>query len=221
MDRSFFKNYTGILILINVAVFFVFLIWSYFSGPEVFTSFALQPSQILQGKHLWTIITSMFLHASLGHLVANMLSLIFLGGFVERLIGKKRYIWLYFIGGFVASMFFVLFAGVFGVSPFGAKLFGSPESLAVGASGAIFALGGLLAVLTPRLKVLVFFVIPTSMWVAMIGLTFLMWLISLGLPLNIGNTAHLGGLVAGVAYGFYLKYKYPKKTSMIARYFSQ
>jgi membrane associated rhomboid family serine protease len=221
MQRSFFKNYTGILVLINIIVFFIFLFWSYYSGESVFTNFALQPSMILHGKHLWTIFTSMFLHAGVGHIFANMISLIFLGGFVERLIGKKRFLYLYFIGGFVASLFFVILAGLFGITPFGARFFGSPDSLAVGASGAIFALGGLLAVLTPRLKVLVFFVIPMSMWMAMIALTFLMWIISLGLPLNIGNTAHLGGLVAGVVYGYYLKYKYPRKTNMIARYFSQ
>jgi len=221
MRKGFFQNYTGILILVNVIVFFIFLFWSYYSGPGVITNFALQPSLILQGKNLWTIFTSMFLHAGIGHIAANMVSLIFLGGFVERLIGKKRFLYLYFIGGFVASLFFVIFAGVFGTTPFGAKLFGSPNSFAVGASGAIFALGGLLAVLTPRLKVLLFFVVPMSMWFAMVALTFLMWIISLGLPLNIGNTAHLGGLLVGVAYGFYLRWKYPKKTNMIARYFSQ
>ncbi|HDL02289.1 MAG TPA: rhomboid family intramembrane serine protease, partial [Candidatus Pacearchaeota archaeon] len=92
---------------------------------------------------------------------------------------------------------------------------------AVGASGAIFALGGLLAVLTPRLPVLVFFVIPMPMWAAMGFLMFGLWALSLGLGLPIGNTAHLGGLIVGLGYGFYLKRKYPKKTQMISRYFAR
>ncbi|MBP7708544.1 rhomboid family intramembrane serine protease [Candidatus Pacearchaeota archaeon] len=220
MERKVFSTYTGILVLLNIVAFLIFLFWSYYSGDQVIRNFALQPSLILQGKNLWTIITSMFLHAGIGHIAANMISLIFLGGFVEKLIGKKRFLGLYFIGGLVASLFFVIFAGFFGTTVAGAKFFGSPESFAVGASGAIFALGGLLAVLTPRLKVLVFFIIPMQMWIAMIALTVLMWMISLGLPINIGNTAHLGGLVAGVVYGFYLKRKYPRKTQMISRYFS-
>ena len=92
---------------------------------------------------------------------------------------------------------------------------------AVGASGAIFGLGGLLAILTPRLPVLVFFVIPMPMWMAMIALLGILWIFSLGLDIPIGNVAHLGGLLLGVAYGLYLKYKYPRKTQMISKYFSR
>jgi membrane associated rhomboid family serine protease len=148
-----------------------------------------------------------------------MISLIFIGGFVEKIIGKKRFLYIYFIGGFVASLFFVILAGFFGNSDLGARLFGDPLSLAVGASGAIFAIGGLLAVLTPKMKVLAFFIIPMPMWIAMIFLTFVMWLFSASLDLPIGNTAHLGGLIAGVVYGIYLRYRYPNKTQMISKYF--
>ncbi len=215
------STYTGIIVIINVLAFLAFLVVQYVNANIPLNYLALQPQAILQGKYLWTIITSMFLHAGIGHLAANMISLIFIGGFVERLIGKKRFLWLYFIGGIVASLFFVILAGFFGNSILGAKLFGTMDSFAVGASGAIFALGGLLAVLTPRMKVLVFFIIPMSMWVAMVGLVFVFWAMSLGVPLHLGNSAHFGGLVLGALYGFYLRKKYPKKTQMISRYFSQ
>ena len=79
----------------------------------------------------------------------------------------------------------------------------------------------MLAVLTPRLPVLVFFVIPMPMWAAMGVLMFGLWALSLGLGLPIGNTAHLGGLLVGVGYGFYLKKKFPRKTAMISKYFSK
>jgi membrane associated rhomboid family serine protease len=137
------------------------------------------------------------------------------------LIGKKRFLWLYLIAGIFAGLLFVVLAGFFGNSDFGAKLFGSPLTYAVGASGAIFALAGLLAVLTPRLNFLLFFIIPLPAWIAVILAMVIMWVASASLGLPIGNTAHLGGLLIGLGYGFYLKRKYPRKTAMISRYFSR
>jgi len=204
-----FSTYTGALIIANVVFFVVALLLGFLENPGYI---ALMPSAILAGQGLWTFLTSMFMHAGLGHLFVNMVSLMFIGGFVEKLIGKKRFIGLYFAGGLFAGLFFVLIALATGVDL---------NVYAVGASGAIFALGGLLAVLTPRLPVLVFFIIPMPMWAAMIFLMVGLWALSLGLGLPIGNTAHLGGLIVGLGYGFYLKNKYPRKTKLISRYFAR
>jgi len=213
MRRGFFASYTGILIGINVAVFILALVLMNSVDEAVVVSLiALQPSVVLVGQNLWTFVTSMFMHAGFGHLFVNMISLMFIGGFVEKLVGKKRFIWLYFIGGLFAGLFFVGIAAVTGVDL---------NVYAVGASGAIFALGGLLAVLRPRLPVLVFFIIPMPMWIAMVFLMVVLWVLSLGLGLPIGNVAHLGGLIVGVGYGFYLKRKYPRKTKMISSYFGK
>lgn len=209
-------SYTNILIGANVVTFLVFTIFGFFSSPycdETVCKFvALTPFMIVAGQALWTFVTSMFMHAGLGHLFVNMVSLMFIGNFVEKLIGKKRFIWLYFVGGLFAGLFFVLISLASGTNL---------NVYAVGASGAVFALGGLLAVLTPRLPVLVFFIIPMPMWAAMGFLMFGLWALSLGLGLPIGNTAHLGGLLVGVGYGFYLKKRFPRKTEMISRYFAR
>jgi len=206
-------SYTSILIGINIVVFFGYLMLVAAVGDNVAVSWiALMPAAILAGEKLWTFVTSMFMHAGLGHLFVNMVSLMFIGNFVEKLIGKKRFIWLYFVGGLFAGLLFVLVAMATGMDL---------NVYAVGASGAIFALGGLLAVLTPRLPVLVFFIIPMPMWAAMGFLMFGIWAISSSFGLPIGNTAHLGGLIIGLGYGFYLKRRYPKKTQMISRYFSR
>lgn len=233
MRRQIFATYTGWIILINVIFYLILkiifpntsevignVVYSV-TNPWIKANIAIMPSMILSGQKLWTFITSMFMHANLTHLFVNMISLLFIGSFVERLIGKKRFFWFYLIAGLVAGLTFVLLAGFFGGSVWGEKIFGSPFAYAVGASGAIFGLGGLLAVLTPRLKVLVFFIIPMPMWAAMVGLGGILWIASLALPIGIGNTAHLGGLLAGLAYGFYLRYKYPHRTKMISRYFSR
>ena len=211
--QRIFATYTGWIILINVIAFIGFLILANFVGEQTAVDWvAIQPANFLSGVFVWTLITSMFMHANLTHLFVNMLSLMFIGSFVERLVGKKRFLWVYFGGGLIAGLFFVLVAWLTG---------SDLNVYAVGASGAIFALGGLLAVLTPRLPVLVFFIIPMPMWMAMIFLMVILWVLSLSMGLPIGNTAHLGGLLVGLGYGFYLKKKYPRKTAMISRYFSR
>jgi hypothetical protein len=154
----------------------------------------------------------MFMHAGLTHLLVNMISLMFIGSFVEKLVGKRRFLWIYFGGGLFAGILFVAVAFFTGTDL---------NVYAVGASGAIFALGGLLAVMTPRLPVLVMFIIPMPMWAAMLVLMFGIWALSFSFGLPIGNIAHLGGLIVGVGYGSYLRYKYPRKTKMISRYFSR
>ncbi len=212
-SRGIFSTWTGKIIVANVVTFIGFLILQNFINPNQAVSLvALMPSMILMGEGLWTFVTSMFMHAGLGHLFVNMISLMFIGGFVEKLIGKRRFLGLYFASGLFAGLFFVLIALATGVDL---------NVYAVGASGAIFGLGGLLAVLTPRLPVLVFFIIPMPMWAAMGFLIVVLWVLSLGLGLPIGNVAHLGGLLVGLGYGFYLKQRYPRKTKMISRHFSR
>ena len=213
MKNKSFSTYTGAIIFANVVAFLFFLVLISSSDMDsVVSLLALKPSVILSGQNLWTFITSMFLHAGLGHLFVNMFSLMFIGSFVEKLIGKKRFLALYFASGIFAGVLFVLIAAITGTDL---------NVYAVGASGAIFGLGGLLAVLTPRLPVLVFFILPMPMWIAMFFLMGVLWIMSLSLGLPIGNVAHLGGLLVGLAYGFYLKKKYPHKTKMISKYFSK
>ncbi len=211
-QRSIFSSLhnlsaTTLIIAINIIFFlFVLILGLFFGAENVVNLVAIQPLSILAGKNLWTVLTSMFMHAGFLHLFVNMVSLFFIGSFVERLIGKVRFLIFYLISGIFAGLFFVLLA----------FLFKSDMSVyAVGASGAIFALGGLLAVLTPKLKVYVFFFIPMQMWLGMIFLLGVLWFVSITGSISIGNTAHLGGLIAGVIYGLYLRGKYKRKIQIL------
>jgi membrane associated rhomboid family serine protease len=133
------------------------------------------------------MVTNMFVHGSLGHLAVNMFTLYFLGTFFYRLVGENKFILVYFGGGILGNIFFILL--------------GPPFSIAVGASGAIFALGGALAVMTPKLKVFVFPIpVPLPLWVAVIG----GFLVISFFP-GIAWQAHLGGLVFGLAAGYLLR----------------
>ncbi|HLC78006.1 MAG TPA: rhomboid family intramembrane serine protease [Candidatus Nanoarchaeia archaeon] len=200
-----------IFVLINVVCFIVFaiLIWQI---PKFIDYIAIKPANILAGNYLWTIITSMFMHGGFFHIFANMLSLLFVGSFVERILGRKRYFFFYIFAGIFASLFFVLMSLIF---------VNELNTYAVGASGAIFGLIGLLMVLTPDQPVFIMFIpIPIKMKYAAPGMLLVLWLISIAGDLPIGNTAHLGGFLAGIVYGIYLRIKYKKKTSYIRKLFS-
>ena len=209
--RNFFYNLnaTKCIILINVVLFIIAV---FFQRNQNFLDyFALKPDNILHFRYLWTLLTSFFLHLNFSHLFVNMLSLLFIGSFVEKIIGRKRFLFIYLISGLIAGLFFTFLA-----LAFQSEL----QVYAIGASGAIFALGGLLMILTPKLPVLVFFMIPMKMFNAMLFLLIALWVISWLSGLPIGNTAHLGGLVSGIVYGLYLKRKYKKKIMMLNRMFS-
>ena len=265
---SFFDNIrvTSWLIFANVILFIFFYIFLQIN-PGFVDYVALKPSLIIQGKSLWTLITSMFVHAGVGHLFVNMFSLFFVGTFVERLIGRKRFLAFYLLAGIVGGLFFSLLPGFFPDFLAG-RVFGNPDIIGVGASGAIFGLVGLLAVITPKQKIyliagpliavisisileifvkdvtilnilnivvsIYFFIslfaifsfsslrkiaLPVSMPFWILPLVAIIPLVVIGLlvTLPIGNMAHLGGLVAGLVYGFYLRKKYRKKILVLNR----
>ena len=207
---------TALLILINV-LFFIIFYFLYLIDPVYMDYVALKPSFILQGKYLWTFLTSMFMHAGPLHLFVNMFVLLSLGSFCEKIIGKKRYLLFYLISGLLAGLAFFIFAVFFGNSELGAKIFGSADISAVGASGAIFAIAGLFVILTPKLKFsiifLPFFSLPAYIMIPLV--LFATWIVSAGTGFPIGNTAHFGGFLAGIVYGVYLRSKYKKKVVML------
>jgi len=259
---------TNWIILANTFIFILLLILiQFFNEERMLELFALQANSFFAGKY-WTLLTSMFMHIELWHFLANMFSLFFIGNFLEKLIGRKRIFWLYIISGIFAGFFYAIMSYIFGNTIIGARIFGSPEIFAIGASGAIFSLLGLLAVLTPNNKVyliagpliaiiiqaiiesifkdsslltllnfIVYFYLLFSLFVLFsfnsrltklaIPIKMSFWLlpfvaivplviIGLLLPLPIGNSAHFGGLLIGLIYGFYLKKKYKRKTAMIS-----
>lgn len=208
---------TLLLILINAAFFLITLSLLTVFGEKIIYSIALQPSSALIKP--WTFITSMFMHGSFFHLFVNMVSLFFLGSFLEKLIGKKRFFTIYMITGIVGGLFFLLFS----LSPLSSIPgigISDPEMIAVGASGAIFGLGGVLAVLTPRVPVYLMFIpIAMPLWFGILLMFTILYIITATAGLPIGNAAHLGGLVVGLAYGFYLRFRYKKKVAVLDRYF--
>jgi membrane associated rhomboid family serine protease len=172
---------------INLLIFIILLF-----KPDFVIMLGLQPAAIMARP--WTIITAMFTHASFWHILANMFTFYFFARFMTGLVGNKYMMIIYLVGGIAGNIFFILIALV---------LPGTMYNIAIGASGAVFALGGALAVLRPQVRVISFPIpIPMPLWVAiLIG-----FLILSVLP-GIAWQAHLGGLICGLLAGLMLRNK--------------
>ena len=203
-------NLNLLLIIINVVCFILFSILISINS-NFLDYIALKPSNIITNFYFWTFLTSMFMHAGFLHLFVNMFSMLFVGNLVERIIGKRRFLSLYLLSGLFAGIFFVLIS----------LFFPSENVYAVGASGAIIGLIGLLMILTPNLPVYMMFIpIPIKMKYAAPAMLIILWLVSILGNVPVANTAHLGGFLFGLAYGFYLRKKYKNKTKYLNKVFS-
>ncbi len=184
-----YKSYRGFNLTpvwLLIAVNFLLFIATLINPRLIFGFLGLQPAAFPDMP--WTIVTNLFVHAGIGHIIANMITLYFFGGFLSRLIGGRSFLIVYFVGGIAGNICFLL------LPP-------SPLAIVVGASGAVFALGGMLAVVVPKLRVLVFPIpAPLPLWVVVIGGFFIISF----LP-QVAWQAHLGGLVLGLIAGLFFR----------------
>jgi len=142
--------------------------------------------------HVWQLVTYMFLHGNLFHLLINMYFLWMFGSEVERMWGAKAFYRYYFITGIGAGIIHILI---------------TPNSMipTIGASGAVMGVLTAFAVMFPNREItlLLFFIFPIRMKAKTLVLLFVG--ISLlsgiqGSPDNIAHFAHLGGIVVGYLY---------------------
>ncbi len=165
----------------------VLLYMATFVAPGLVYRFGLSPLTFLDRP--WTILTNLFIHAGFGHVFGNMLTLYFFGTYLSSLVGNARFLIVYFGGGILGNILLLVLAPLF------------PFSVAVGASGAVFAVGGALTVLRPKQRVLVFPIpVPIPLWAAVIGGCFILSL----LPF-VAWQAHLGGLIFGLVAGYFFR----------------
>lgn len=157
------------------------------------------------GLEVWRFITFQFLHASLIHLLLNMLGLWFVGGFVEQYLGSRRYAAFYLACGIFGAGLFLLLNLLGNVLPLvgvGARvpglLFDNIYTPLVGASAGIFGVLMAAAFIDPRGMVRLFGVIPMKMRTAVYGFTAIaLASLLLGTSNAGGEAAHVGGAAAG------------------------
>lgn len=164
--------------------------------PEYTFYLALRPSDIFLNplKYSLNLVTHMFIHGSGIHLLFNMLFLFFIGPELERRIGSKRFLAVYFISGLIAALGYTLWS-IF--------IIDQPYVSAVGASGALFGIFACLAVIAPNIQLYVYFV-PMKITIALIFFA-LLDLVLIGSGEPIARSAHLSGILGGLIIGKYIK----------------
>lgn len=204
-DRILFAPMTFMLVMANLFFWALMLFYGFQKAAD---NFGTIPADITQGRHLYTLLTSMFLHAGIAHLFFNMYFLGMFGDNVERRYGAWWYLGFYIVFGICADIIHCAIDPTITIP-------------AIGASGAISGLMGVYLVLFPGNRVSVpilrdnrysclisvlrpVIIIPAWVWIGFWFVSQAMWAV-LSLHADISNIAfwaHLGGFVAGMLVGF-------------------
>ena len=190
---------TNALIGINVAVYVVLAILSQsFIQIDLNTlvNAGAQVNLLVSQGQYWRIFTAMFLHFSIAHIGLNMLSLFFIGPAVEAFYGKWRYLVIYLVSGLAGGIL------TFFISP--------PQTIAAGASGAIFGVFGALGI---------FYIVNRQALGAYGRGAITNWLFWIAINLfygfavpGIGIWDHIGGLLIGMVVAFLLMPRLRRRT---------
>ncbi len=149
----------------------------------------LDPEMVLQRP--WQIVTSIFLHGSFEHYLVNAIVLFFFGSELERRVGGNSYLKIFVLSGIFGNIMYLAFSSAT-----------SSYVPALGASGAIYGIMGALAIIAPEIRVLLFFIIPINIRVAVVLFAlYNLFLTPFSVFTGVAYIAHLGGLAVGLYYG--------------------
>jgi rhomboid protease GluP len=184
---------TSVILNLNILAFLLMLFGGVHiispNGLELLEWGANRRTETISGDW-WRLITSMFLHGGIMHLLLNIYGLVLASMFIEPLLGSVRYAIIYFTSGIVGSI---------------ASIWWYENTVSVGASGAIFGLCG--AVLAVTLTGI--FAKEGKKLILILFGPYVVINLLMGLTGGIDNAAHLGGLISGavVALIIYLTLK--------------
>ncbi|TFG65141.1 MAG: rhomboid family intramembrane serine protease [Spirochaetales bacterium] len=180
-----FYNAVIFIVGLNVLVFLLSLI-----APTINRYLALNPVYFIKGHYYWQVVTYMFAHANMTHILFNMLGLFFFGMQLERRMGSTEFILFYLLTG--------MLAGVFSLIVYTAS--GSNVWL-LGASGAVFAVLLGFATYFPDARIFIFGIFPIKAPYLVLGYTAIELVSQLfGRGTGVAHLTHLAG------FGFALLY---------------
>ncbi|MDZ4670576.1 MAG: rhomboid family intramembrane serine protease [Phototrophicales bacterium] len=187
---------TYALIGINIFIFIMaFYILTPQQANDIYRWGANNHREVLQGGQYHRLLSAMFLHASISHVILNMYSLYIIGATIERFFGYLRFLAVYFLGGLAGSVLSVI------LNP--------PLVTSVGASGAIFAIFGAQYIYLYKHRKLLGEMGKQQMRQLLIigGLNFAVGIIStfnFEGGVSIDNWGHLGGLIGGLIVAWFI-----------------
>lgn len=166
---------TYFLIAFNIFLFII----PWFMGEyyNIVMSFGVHGPSVRAGQY-YRLITGIFLHGSIMHLVFNCYALYVIGVQIENFLGKIKYLIIYLFSGIIGAMFSITFGG---------------DAISIGASGAIFGLMGALVYFGYYYRVYLGNVVKSQI-IPLILLNLLIGFLGQG----IDNAAHIGGLIGGL-----------------------
>jgi membrane associated rhomboid family serine protease len=179
-----------VILILNVMVF----VAQNAGGLNIYSSFleygALSTGGLKRG-FIWQFLTYQFMHGTFGHLLLNSLCLYFFGRPLESMLGKRIFLSLYLLSGFVGGIVQILL-GLF------SEQFAGPT---VGASAGLCGLVAAFALLNPRSTIYLFFILPIRA-IYFLPLMTVATILFILIPShdNIAHGAHLGGILAGVTW---------------------
>lgn len=175
----------NLVIIVCILVSFVSWLVSVYSNTDVVLDYlAFSGDNLLRGR-VWTLVTSLFLHADILHLAGNMLFLYVFGNTIEEDLGATKTLGTFFFGG-IASFLLSL-------------LFYNPATPLIGASAAIFTLSAVVMLIKP-LKFSILFFMPQGL-VAILYFLYNLIAVYYGEGGNVAYIAHVIGFAIGIPFG--------------------
>ena len=182
----FSKSAALTLVAVNVVLFFLTE-----ALPSLRAYLSLNTVLIIRGRMYWQFISYMFVHASLMHLLGNMLGLVFFGTAGERSLGTKQFLILYFASGLASgALSFAVYAAA-----------GMNHVFLLGAPGAVYAVLLVFSVLFPRALIYLWGILPIPAPI-LVSIFALIEIFSqlFGADSGIAHTTHLFGFAAAWLY---------------------
>jgi len=194
------SKYTAVKILIAINT----LVYFFQAGNPALTRDLVIHPYFIKNFEFWRIITSMFAHGSLMHLLFNMIVIWSFGQAIEKVLGRTRFLYLYFFSGIISSLVWLV-TNWHTMHP------------ALGASGAICGMIAVVAITAPQTQIYFFFIpkaIPIRkfvIWYTLISvILYLLRVFNITNPVNWAHMAHVGGFLGGWLWLTFLCKSNPK-----------
>jgi len=169
------------LLRINVIVFIITYFLHEMNIPVV-ENFVLFPMQS-ENFHIYQLVSYMFLHSSVLHIVFNMLGLVTFGPEIEERFGSKKFLNIYLLMGVISGLSHVLFI----------------NNPVLGASGAIWGIMMIYALYNPNHVFNLYFIIPVkAKYIISVFFTIELYLAIIGSNDGVSHIAHVGGALTGL-----------------------